>query len=125
MLKRLGTGVLQDIPCSEPEAGVAIAGVSVVGDSVGVEVAAPSSVAGVAVSPAVGVADGVSVSGVGEAEAASVSVWIAEGVSDAVGAVTAEFSVGAGAADMVAHPLRSIRIRMMTRTMTTINLNRS
>jgi hypothetical protein len=115
---------LQDASCSPVEAGVAV---TVVDDSVaaGVGEAVISSVVPVAVDAIVaGVDVGARVSGVFDARITSVSVRTVE-VSASLGMVTEGLTVGNGAAEMVAHPRKSINRRMRIRTAVPANLNRS
>ena len=130
-LRRLGALVLQDalsagvgVAASGTVVGVSVAGAagvgvgaSVVGCSVAaeVDVGEGAAVVGVLVGSTVcGTGDGTMVSVASDARIASVET----GDGDRV-------SVWAGAAGFVAHPRRSIRIRMSARITVTIVLNRS
>ncbi len=121
-LRRLGTLVSQEVPCAwtgvavaaTPEVGVdaaaAMVGVGEAGALVGVS-------AGNKVAVAVGGAgDGLESSAVFDARTASVMTSVALG--------TIVFSTRAGEAAFVAHPRRSMRIRITTRMAVTTDLNR-
>ena len=92
----------------------------------GEDASASGSDVGVGSSGAVGVDDGTRDSGVDEAGTSAVLVGRDTEVSDAAGSAAGGLLVGAdGAAELVAHPRRSISSRMTRRTMVTANLNRS
>ena len=139
-LKRLGALVLQSVLAGWPDvsaAGVGV-GVSAVPAS---DVAVGSTVVGVVVASVVGVSEGPDdVVDVGWTVAASVGTEVgvkvggrvadstADGIGDgtmvsvATGGTTVGVDAGVG---FVAHPRKSIRIRIATRIKVTINLNRS
>ena len=145
MLRRLGALVLQD--ALSPGVGVAASGAAVGVSSVAGEagVGVEASVVGGSVAAEVGVGEGASVVGgsvatdvdVGEGAAVvgssvggtgdgtMVSVASDARIASVATGDGARVSVWAGASALVAHPRRSIKMRMSARITVTIVLNRS
>jgi hypothetical protein len=123
-LRRLGALVLQDVLATG--VGVAASGTVVGVSSAGEAVGLGASVVGGSVAARVAVGDGAAVVG----ELVGSAVW-GSGDGTLVSVASAETGagkrvlVGTGATVVVAHPRRSIRMRMSARMTVTIVLNRS